>query len=269
MPRARPETTVSPTRASDAASRSAIRSPYGVQCREPTIAMASGSRGSNVAPDVEQAGRVGDLGEHRRDSRPIAPRDRPGRPCSPAQRQLGLGVELAPGPRDPLGQLGADAGDVLQPLHRRVEHAAGRSEVLEQGPAGLRADARDHRQADQVAELVVGHDSARDSACAEVVASASRTTGLGSGCVGQLDVAEPPRQDEPDPPAPVLLVAAHGVDQGVGIEAGGRGRQAEPLEQGDEPRRHARRRSSPSRSAIRASATMPTATASPCWNAPP
>ena len=43
------------------ASRSAIRSPYGVHRREPTRAIASWSPGSIVPSDVEQRRRVGDV----------------------------------------------------------------------------------------------------------------------------------------------------------------------------------------------------------------
>ena len=46
-PLARPEITVSPTLASEPASRSAIRTPYGVLRRDPTRAMASWSAGSS------------------------------------------------------------------------------------------------------------------------------------------------------------------------------------------------------------------------------
>ena len=48
IPRASPETTVNPVRASDEARRSAIRNPYEVHRREPTRAMASWSRCSYV-----------------------------------------------------------------------------------------------------------------------------------------------------------------------------------------------------------------------------
>ena len=148
MPRASPETTVKPVLASADASRSAIRAPYGVQCREPTTAIASWSRGSMLPLDVQQARRIGNVLEWRRVFGIAARNDADVHAA--AQSQLGLGVEVLAGSGDLIGELGADAGDVAQllpespPATRLAD-----SKSLEQGLAGVRADARDHRQLDQ------------------------------------------------------------------------------------------------------------------------
>ena len=54
---------------------------------------------------------------------------------------------------------------------------------------------------------------------------------VGAGRIGQLDLPEGSRQHKPDLATLVLLVAAHGVKQPIGVESGERDRQTEPLEQ--------------------------------------
>ena len=56
---------------------------------------------------------------------------------------------------DLLGDLGADAGDAQQFPARRLQDAPGRPEPLEQRLAGLRPDARHHRQMDQVEQSLI------------------------------------------------------------------------------------------------------------------
>ena len=76
-------------------------------------------------------------------------------PMPPAQGQLGGGVEVLAGPGDLFGDLGADAADAQQFPARCLQDPPGRPEPLEQGLAGVRADARHHRQLDQVEQSLI------------------------------------------------------------------------------------------------------------------
>ena len=108
---------------------------------------------------------------------------------------------------------------------------------------------RHHREQEQVAQvglqgslvqawLQFWRNSGRPRQASEIVPGRSPAKGaqhlmndVGTGRVGELDSTEGSRQDKPDLAALVLLVAAHGIEQAIGIEPGDGGRQAEPLEQ--------------------------------------
>ena len=189
------------------------------------------------APDVEQGGAGRGCPPSGGGIFAVAPRRRAGRPhagrapARPRRRARG----------GPATILSASFGPT--PWHlaqgarsRRPSTRAGRAEPVEQCPAGLRADAGDHRQADRSRSAGSGAVAALRLTPPD---RPSRPAPIGcrpsAGSVGQLDLADPPGQDEADPAPAVLLVAAHRVDQGVGVEPRRGRRQAEPLEQGDQP----------------------------------
>ena len=182
--------------------------------------------------------------------------------------------------RDLLGELGADAGHVaeLRPARRRARArptrtaraAPGRSAARRPGPSS-----GEIRSSSSVSGCSAKSSSSGEAAAAALdrAASGQSTEGrqhrpdvVGAGRVGQLDRADRARQDEADLAAAVLLVAAHGLDQAVGIEPGiaiGRPNRSSKPDQAVGDRRA---RSSP---AVRPAGTRrpcPTATASPCWN---
>ena len=197
------------------------------------------------------------------------PGRRAGRPARRQSSSSAVGVELAAGPGDLLGELRADARHVAERRDRGVEHPPGRAEPLEQGPAGRAARRRDHRQADQVEQVGSGPSSLGGHASRSVGAalgsrSSPRTrpdVGLGRARRSARPGRSPRGRTNRICPPLVLLVAAHRVEQGVGVEAGGGGRQAEPLEQGDEPGGRPRGRSS--------RAARPAGTRRPCRRRPP
>ena len=180
------------------------------------------------------------------------------------------------------GQRAPHAGDVADGrLGGRGERPTGRAEPLQQRAARLRPDPGDRRQADQVEEVGLAHRPARVRLAhvrsrrvrvPSIAPPSARRHGRHDHRAEDLGGRhrrpgrpDPVGQDEANPAPLVLLVAGHRRDQAVRVDAPGRrsaGRTGPAAPPAARPTSGATR---PSRSARRASATIPTATASPCW----
>ena len=155
MPRARPETTVNPVRAS--ARREPLGHPFSVGRAAPRADQGDGQLVLRLDRSfhVKQDGRIGNVLERGGVSR-VASRSRR---VTPSRRQSASscrGVEFEAGPADLPGELGPDATDRAE---LRLASRPGLLQPSRTAPAaaaGLRADPRHRRQLDQVEQSNFG-----------------------------------------------------------------------------------------------------------------
>ena len=139
----------------------------------------------------------------------------------------------------------------------------GRPEMLQQSAAQQRPHARNHRQADRVAERGIrvrfGHECVLQN----------RANVVNRGNVRQLDAADFAGQNEPDACRPGSSCRGSSRPKAPPISSpGAAAGSPNRLQQGDQARRWFRSRSSRSARRSGIPITMPAATASPCWNPP-
>lgn len=179
-----------------------------------------------------------------------------------AEVEFFLGVKLATSAGDSFGELGTHALDVAKGGEGGFEHAAGRSETREEGSSRVRADARDHRQAEKVSDTggvariaVVAVPARRGGVSHAGILNVNRSRRGGflmgsltfanaaskygergadvevGGGVGELNLADSTGEYEAGFSFLILLVSAHGVEEGFRIETWGGGGEAETFEE--------------------------------------